>query len=381
MNVNLVLLVVLCNVICLRASRIMVSLFAIELGAPQYLIGIMIGLYALFPALLAVYAGRLSDRIGPRLPMLAGSAGAVSGMLIPFAFPGMPALAVSAMVFGVAFIFYHVAVQNMLGAISSNATRTRNFSNYSLMIAAGGFFGPLGAGLSIDYAGHRMTYLFVALFALLPLMILANSRTLRAVHAPAEAAEGAQGQSRATRELWRHRPLRGPLIGSTAVLTGTDLFEFYMPIYGHSIGLSASQSGLVLSVVGIAAFVVRVVMPALARRTGEAPLLVYSLFLGAAAFVVFPLFKSMFVLSLFAFLLGLSLGCGQPLSTILIYAHSPSGRTGEALGLRLAVNNAMHVAIPVAAGSIGTVFGVAPVFWANAVLMAGGGALVKRSSA
>jgi MFS family permease len=89
----------------------------------------------------------------------------------------------------------------------------------------------------------------------------------------------------------------------------------------------------------------------------------------------------MLVLTLFGFLLGLSLGCGQPLSTILIYAHSPQGRTGEALGLRLAINNAMHVVIPVAAGSVGSIFGVAPVFWANAVLMASGGALVRRSGA
>ena len=131
MNVYLILLVVLCNVICLRASRIMVSLFAIELGAPQYLIGVMIGLYALFPALLAVYAGRLSDRKGPHLPMLGGSAGAVAGMLIPFAVPTMPALAVSAVVFGVAFIFYHVAVQNMLGAISSDETWSPNIGPWS----------------------------------------------------------------------------------------------------------------------------------------------------------------------------------------------------------------------------------------------------------
>ena len=381
MNVYLILLVVLCNVICLRASRIMVSLFAIELGAPQYLIGVMIGLYALFPALLAVYAGRLSDRKGPHLPMLGGSAGAVAGMLIPFAVPTMPALAVSAVVFGVAFIFYHVAVQNMLGAISSDETRTRNFSNYSLMISAGGFFGPLGAGISIDHFGHRMTYLFVALFAMFPLLLLATSRALRETRAAHPEGEGGHGGSHATFDLWRHRPLRGPLIGSTAVLTGTDLFEFYMPIYGHSIGLSAAQSGLVLSMVGVAAFTVRMVMPALARRTGEVRLLAYTLFLGAAAFVVFPLFKSMLVLTLFGFLLGLSLGCGQPLSTILIYAHSPTGRTGEALGLRLAINNAMHVIIPVAAGSVGSLFGVAPVFWANAILMAGGGTLVRRSGA
>lgn len=381
MNVTLILLIVLCNVTCLRASRIMVSLFALDLGAGQFQVGVMIGLYALFPALLAVYAGRLSDRSGPRLPMLGGSAGAALGLLIPCLQPTMTALAVSAVVFGVSFIFYHVAVQNLLGVISTDASRTRNFSNYSLMIAAGGFCGPLGAGLLIDRIGFRATYLVAALCALLPLALLVLLlRKLQAAPA-AGAAAPAGGQARPTRDLLRHAPLRGPLIGSTAVMTATDLFEFYMPIYGHSIGLAATQTGLVLSMVGIAAFVVRVIMPAVARRTGEARLLAWSLFLGAAAFVVFPFIRNVYVLTAFGFLLGLSLGCGQPLSTILIYARSPQGRTGEALGLRLAINNGIHVVIPLAAGSIGAVFGVAPVFWMNAALLAGGGSLVRRSGA
>jgi MFS family permease len=100
MNVYLILLVVLCNITCLRASRILVSLFAINLGAEQYVIGLMIALYALFPALLAVYSGRLSDRIGPRIPMIAGSAGLVAGLLIPYAWPTMTALGISAAFFG-----------------------------------------------------------------------------------------------------------------------------------------------------------------------------------------------------------------------------------------------------------------------------------------
>jgi MFS family permease len=381
MNVYLLLFVVLGNVTCLRASRMLVSLFAIHLGAEQYVIGLMIALYALFPALLAVFAGRLSDRIGPRVPMVAGSAGLVAGLLVPYVWPTMPALCVSASLFGVSFIFYHVSVQNLLGAISSEADRTRNFSNYSLMIAAGGFLGPLSAGFSIDHFGHRETYLYLALAALLPLILLSLSAGLRSTAVHAKTAANAEGGSPATLGLLHHRPLRSPLIGSVAVLTGTDLFQFYMPIYGHSIGLSASQSGFVLSVVGIAAFVVRIGMPALVRRTGEAGLLAYSLFLGAAAFVVFPFFKDITVLTVFAFLLGLSLGCGQPLSTILIYANSPAGRTGEALGLRLALNNATHILIPLVSGTIGSVFGVGPVFWMNAMMLAGGGALVRRTSA
>jgi MFS family permease len=381
MNLYLILLIVLCNITCLRASRILISLFALELGAEQYVVGLLIALYALFPVFLAVFAGRLSDRIGPRLPMIAGSLGAVAGLLIPFAWPGLPALCASAALFGISFIFYHVSVQNLLGILSTDANRTRNFSNYSLMIAAGAFLGPLCAGLSIDQFGYRNTYLYLALTALLPLALLVSSPGLRALaHGAGKAPDGGHERP-AARDLWRHRPLRSPLIGSAAVLTGTDLFQFYMPIYGHSIGLSASQSGFVVGVVGIAAFVVRVCMPALARRTGEAALLAYSLFLGAAAFVVFPLFKDFAVLTVFAFLLGLSLGCGQPLSTILIYANSPAGRTGEALGLRLALNNTMHVIIPLAAGALGSVLGVGPVFWANALMMAGGGVAIRRAGA
>lgn len=381
MNIYLILLVVLCNITCLRASRILVALFAIELGAEQYIIGVMIALSAVLPALLAVYSGRLSDRIGPRLPMILGSAGLIGGLLVPYAWPTLTALGVSAVLFGGAFIFYHVSVQNLLGAISSKETRTRNFSNYSLMIAAGGFIGPLSAGVSIDHFGARATYLYLALVAVVPLLLLLTSRGLRTAAVREKPAVDAAADKPATLDLLRHRPLRGPLIGSVAVLTGTDLFNFYMPIYGHSIGLSASQSGFVLSVVGVAAFIVRVGMPALVRRTGEAALLGYCLFLGALAFVVFPFFKDIAVLTVFAFLLGLSLGCGQPLSTILVYANSPSGRTGEALGLRLACNNATHIVIPLLAGAIGTVLGVGPVFWMNAMMLAGGGVLVRRASA
>ncbi len=61
-------------------------------------------------------------------------------------------------------------------------------------------------------------------------------------------------------------------------------------------------------------------------------------------------------------LLGLGCGCGQPLSMSLIYALSPRGRVSESTGLRVTVNNYGHLVIPLAFGSVGTVFGFFPVF-------------------
>ncbi len=110
MNVYFIFLIALCNVTCMRASRFTVSLFAIELGAQQVIIGVLISMYALFPALLALYAGRLSDRLGARLPMLVGSIGLVLGLLLPYVFPVLPVLYISAALFGLSYVFYHVAV-------------------------------------------------------------------------------------------------------------------------------------------------------------------------------------------------------------------------------------------------------------------------------
>jgi hypothetical protein len=63
---------------------------------------------------------------------------------------------------------------------------------------------------------------------------------------------------------------------------------------------------------------------------------------------------------------------------MLIYDRAPEGRSGEALGLRLTLNNFMHIAIPLIFGSIGTVLGVAPVFLANAAVMTAGGLISRK---
>lgn len=134
-------------------------------------------------------------------------------------------------------------------------------------------------------------------------------------------------------------PLRRTLVGSAAVLTGTDLFQFYMPIYGHSIGLSASKIGVILSMVALAAFAVRIALPAMARRIGEETLLAYSLFFGGATYLLFPFFQDVTVLTVIAFMLGLSLGCGQPMSLMLVYAPGRIGScvaaVGKAFGMRV----------------------------------------------
>ena len=78
------------------------------------------------------------------------------------------------------------------------------------------------------------------------------------------------------------------------------------------------------------------------------------MYLAACTFFMIPLFDSAIVLGVVCFVLGLGMGLGQPLTVILTYNYAPPGRHGEGLGLRIAINNSMHVAVPAVFGAIGT---------------------------
>ena len=373
-GIYILMLVVLCNMMALRGSKIVVSLFAIDLGASQFVIGIIVALYSLLPMLLALYAGKLTDRLGMRTPVVAGSIGMAAGLLLPGLLPGMTMLCISATAIGAAHVFYNVSMQKLVGMISSKEDRARNYSNYALAMSLGGFIGPMTTGFAIDSIGYTKTYLFLALLPLLPALIMAF---LKLKLDPSAAVKG-EGEATRAFGLLANKPLRRVLVVSAIMLTGIDLLHFYMPIYGHSIGLSASKIGIILSMFAAAAFVVRLWMPMIVRRVGEDNVLTLCLFVSAATYLVMPLFDSAVLLAVIAFMLGLGTGCGQPLTLMLIYNRSPDGRSGEALGLRLTINHFTHMLVPMLFGAIGTAFGVAPVFLINSLMLVGGGILSRR---
>ena len=377
MPIGVVLLIVLLNMTAFRGSKVLVTLFAVELGISQLFVGALIAVYSVFPMLLGLYAGKLTDRLGFRLPMTAGSIGVATALAVPYFFPGVSALFASAALIGASWVFYNVCVQNLVGVLSTVETRARNFTNYGLAMAGGTFFGPMLAGFSIDHFGHAQSYAHIAALPLITAIILIAMRSFRSELGKGQVKEehAAYGSN-----LLSNKPLRRTLITAAIILTGTDLFQFYMPIYGHSIGLSASTIGMILGTFAIAAFVVRLAMTRMIKRLGADTLLVGSLFIGAASYLAFPLFENAYLLAAVAFVLGLGLGCSQPLSLMLIYDRAPQGRSGEALGLRHAINNFMHIAIPLFFGSLGTVFGVAPVFLANAAIMAAGGVISRNTA-
>ena len=182
-------------------------------------------------------------------------------------------------------------------------------------------------------------------------------------------------------DLLKIKPLRNTLIASGIVSSAWDVYQFFMPIYGRAQGLSATSIGSVLSAFAVAIILVRIVLPFAVRRTGEAQMLTYAMFVACAAYCLFPLFHSAWPLAAASFLLGIGCGCGQPLSMTLVYNASPKRRKGEAAGMRITVNQVAHFMIPLVFGALGSVAGFAAVFLTNAGCLVVGGYISLRNHA
>lgn len=347
-----------------KGARVVSTLYALELGASPFDTGLLLSTYGLFPLLLAVYAGRVSDAYGVRSPLLGGVVVSAVGVMLPFFWPTYAGLFAGAALSSCGFIFVQVAMQTLTGSLATGLQRTKNINTYALIVAAADLLGPVTAGFLVDHAGHLHSYLWIGMFnvaAVIGLLIL-----LPLVPTGRRAADAAR---RRMMDLFKIPDLRRIMLASAVVMTGLDLFQLYMPLYGHSIGLSASAIGLTLGAYAAAGFVTRALIPLLIKRYTEQTILVYSLFAAAVTFVAIPFFTSAYALVVVCFLLGLGMGIGQPLGVILTYNFSPPGRAGEALGLRIAINNSMHVVAPSTFGAIGSLVGLAPVFWVTAVFL------------
>ena len=86
MTIYLVVLLAVLNQAGFNGSRVAVSLHALELGASQFTVGVIMALFALVPMLIGVRAGRWLDAVGPWRPTVMGALLILGGTLLPALF-------------------------------------------------------------------------------------------------------------------------------------------------------------------------------------------------------------------------------------------------------------------------------------------------------
>ena len=368
MAASICLVLALLTFVSMTGARLLLTLYAIEFGAQPFTVGMLIATLQVVPLLVSLPMGRLADRHGTRWLMMLGFAAVSGAMLLACFQPSLTTLFVASALNGVLLGVNGVALQSVMGVVSRPEQRARNFSNLALAGSASNFVGPLLAGVSIDqlgYAGASLVLLSVAVMGMLSLLAwgerLPAGRGRRAAH----AGRGLPP----LRGLWQL------LMVSALVQVCTDLFLFYVPVYGRSIALSATSIGVITAAFGVSTVLMRAIMPNLLRRLGEARMLAYSFYLAAAGFMLIPFFTAVAPLVAVSFLIGIGAGSGQPITMMMVVARSAEGRSGEMLGLQLTANGIARTGGPALLGVAGSLVGLAPVFVISALLMALGGVL------
>ncbi len=305
----LIVLVALLNQVAFSGSRVALSLYALELGASQFAIGVLIALFALCPMLLSIAIGRFTDRTVPRMPLILGSVLMIAALFVPLVFPGLAVLYVMAFFLGLSHPLFLIPMEATVGGVGSGSQRVKNYSLLAMGWSVANFLGPVVAGLSIDYIGHRPVFWVLIAITIVPTLVLCFMPALLSKpRAPADKEKRGS-----VLELWRMPPVRSTLIASAIVGSALDLFQFYLPIYGHSLALSASAIGTIIGMVSVAAFVIRGALPFLVKKRSEAAILTYSCLLAALAFALLPFFSNPYALAAIAFVLGLGVGCANPM--------------------------------------------------------------------
>ena len=359
--------------------RLAAPLQALREGYSAWAVGLLLALFAAAPVLLALHSGRLADRFGYHRPVhiAVALAGAGLGLAVLATFiggwPHFALLCAAAMLAGSGANMGMLTIQRTAALAARDATeRVRIFSWLGVAPSFANVVGPVSAGFMIDAAGFRWAYV---LLMLMPLATLVSARFVpRAPRVPvAPAVPG-----RTAWDLLAAPGMKRLLLVNWLFSMCWDVHTFAVPIIGHERGFSASVIGLILGTFTLSVTAVRLLIPALAHRL-QGPRVVRLAMLGTAAvFALYPLAPTPLLMGVCAALLGLTLGCVQPMIMAMLHQLTPDQRHGEALAFRSMAINGSSTLMPLVFGAVGALTGAGLMFWMVGAAVGAGSWAARR---
>lgn len=370
---------------CMAGVRMAAPLQALRQNHAEWTVGVLMGLFAAAPIVLALQAGRLADRHGYHRPMRIAAATTLIGGVLALASTWMQrwgthgdfvVLCVAAMFTGAGANFGLIAIQRTAGRSARDATeRKRVFSWLGLAPALSNAVGPVLAGTLIDLGGFRLAF---AALMLLPLASLWWARRVPIEVLPAQPPEHRQ---RSSWELLHAPGMRRLLLVNWLLSSSWDVHSFVVPILGHERGFSASAIGIVLGAFAVSVSLVRLVIPVLAHRVREATVLTVAMLATGLIFAVYPLVRLPSAMVACAVLLGFALGSVQPMILSSLHHITPHDRHGEAIALRSMTINFSSAVMPLMFGLAGSALGAGSLFWVMGLAVATGSYPARRIEA
>jgi MFS transporter, DHA1 family, multidrug resistance protein len=359
------------------------SLYATELGASTFAVGLMVTLKALLPIIIAMPSGQLIDSIGPMKMLKYGSWFLLASLVCTVFADGIPLLALSQVLIGASVIIMASSFQ-VLVAHGDRDRRNDAIKKYSMWMSGGGMLGPIIGGLiaslyGVPVEGYRAVFIAslvpCALFMLALFWLSTRYPHPDASHVRVRDAfspSSIVGSYKRGISLAGSRPVQFGLTGTFLVMYIQALYMSFLPLYLAQAGFATLLISLTISLKGLAGMLSRFALNSLMKRYSLEGILLAAGTIAAAGVVMTPVAVTNPVTMLaLAAVLGGAVGVNLPVSIMIMVDAVGEGERGKLMGLRLLVNRFSQVLSPAMFGVLGQLFGLTAAFYSGgAVLVA-----------
>ncbi|HUZ10727.1 MAG TPA: MFS transporter [Acidimicrobiales bacterium] len=225
-----------------------------QLGGDNLTVGIVVGIFAASAVLARPIAGRLGNRLGRRMLMVAGAATVAVSVALYGVAGGLGVLVLLRLVTGAGEGVYFTGSATLVADMAPPDRRAQVLSYFSVALFAGLGIGPL-LGQAV-YSSSGAATAFVVAGA------LAMVGSLVATQVPNPGIEPAT--QRASHLL--NRKAIGPGLVLTLGIMGVTAFQAYTPLYAEQLHMAGPQ--FVFLLYAVVVLVTRVVGAPLADRVG-----------------------------------------------------------------------------------------------------------------
>ena len=354
-----------------------IALYAAELGASIGIIGLIIGLYSLTNTPANILFGRLIDRIGYKVPLIAGLIGDALSMFLYSLSRSPIHLALVRVLHGTTGALIGPATMSVTADYSTERKKGRAMGSYGIALAAATLVGYGLSGTLASRLGYNAVFLFGAAMLIIGVMLSLWLPGRRQGNSGSKTSFGVFDKAK---DLMKRKGLSIAYCSIFAQYFTFGGVVTLLPFYVKTLGMEAFHVGMLLAIFAVMFIILQFPSGALSDRVGRIIPTVLGLSLSVVSLLILPSVVIFPLLALATALYGTAYGLIFPSISALVADNTIPEERGLATGIFHALLTAgVAIGAPVM-GWVGGMVGVKLGLALNSGIMALALVIVLRTT-
>ncbi|ACL01801.1 major facilitator superfamily MFS_1 [Desulfatibacillum aliphaticivorans] len=351
----------------------LIPVYAVELGAGGFMVGLIIASFNLSKAAFGPFMGRFSDSLGRKKFITVGLI-AYTCMSVMYVLAGSAETLIAVRIFhGMASVMVVPIAMALAADIAPKHELGLYMGTLNMAVMLGLGAGPVLGGALRDHFGMDSAFIAMGLLALITCILV-----VIVIPSDAETRSFKENQARSSvGQIVRHRIALGIIFMRFLAASGQGAVYTFLPLLGLKMDMSSSQVGILLSAnIFLIAFLQRF-SGRLADRVNPKYLVIFGTFLAGFAVLGMPMVKGFFLVLVLNIVMGAANGLALPGGLVIT---AQLGRTMGMASLMSITDAAWSLGMivsPILSGIILDVYGLPYVFLMGSALILTGGAAVS----